>query len=416
MTNSLMPNANPSAGSSPAPKNPPHEGTEVDYAVSESSPARDHGDYQRRRPTLANWLEPENYKWSFRHVHELMPTARVARGERPLPLPRRESSEHLPGIDELIRTGNNTDGLLVIHDGAVVCEAYAQGMRPDDTHMLWSISKSIAGTLAGVLVERGALAPEDDVITHVPELVGTSFEGARVRDLLDMRAGSDYDETHWAGWQAQFGWSPETPPKPDAIAYLASFTTKHEHGGPFVYRSLHTDLLGLVLERAGRAPLPSLISSELWAPMGAESAADLTVDRHGFAAPNTGMSTTLRDLGRFGTLLLTGRTVDGRQIVPVSWIEDTLRGAPDSAAAFAGNKYQAYFPDGFYRNNWWVLAGGGVLVGLGSCGQHLYVDRNASVVVAHFSSLPLELAFEKRAATLAAFRNIADYLGGRPQA
>lgn len=397
-------------------ENPPHEEKEHEYPAEDESPVHDQADRQGRRATLADWMQPGHLSWSFRHLREIIPTARIARGERHSPLARREIDEQLPGVEELLRNGN-TDGLLVLHDGAVVYEAYARGMRPDDTHMLWSASKSIAGTLTGLLVERGALAPEDDVVTHVHELAGTSFEGAKIRDLLDMREGTDYDETEWAAtWAVQFGWLPGTPPEPDAIAWIASFGNRCEHGGPFEYQSILTDVLGLVLERVGGAPLASLIGSELWAPMGAESEADLTVDRHGFPAPNTGISATLRDFGRFGHLMLDGNTVDGRPVVPLSWIEDTVRGGPDSAAAFAHNKYQEYFPNGFYRNQWWVPAGGGVLVGMGSGGQYLYVDRNAGVVIAHFSTLTTELAKERRVTTLAAFRTIADHLSaGAPK-
>ncbi|MFE3572655.1 serine hydrolase, partial [Bacillus subtilis] len=165
----------------------------------------------------------------------------MARGERPSPLPRRETGEQLPGVEELMRNGT-TDGLLVLHQGVVVYEAYARGMRPNDMHIVMSVSKSFAGTLAGVLIERGALAAEDDVVKHIPELAGTSFEGASVRDLLDMRAGTNCADMNldWAEWGPQFGWAPGTPSEPDAIAYLATFGNMHEHGGPIAYRSLHT--------------------------------------------------------------------------------------------------------------------------------------------------------------------------------
>jgi CubicO group peptidase (beta-lactamase class C family) len=147
------------------------------------------------RPTLADWQRPEHIGWSYRHIRELIPTARVAGAAVPSPLPRRLPAAELPGVAELMRTGF-TDGLLVLQDGEVVLEEYGRGMQPDDTHLLQSVSKSITGTLAGVLVERGALVPDDPVVRHVPELAGSSFEGASVRDLLDMRAGTRFDETY----------------------------------------------------------------------------------------------------------------------------------------------------------------------------------------------------------------------------
>ncbi len=137
--------------------------------------------------------------------------------------------------------------------------------------------------------------------------------------------------------------------------------------------------------------------------MGAEPDAEITVDRHGFAAANGGICTTLRDLARFGQLMLDD-AADGRQVVPVSWIADTLRGGPDSVTAFAGNDYEAYFPGGHYRDQWWVSAGERVLVGLGVYGQHPYVDRGAGVAVAKFSAWPTPRDQDPRMTTLADFR------------
>jgi CubicO group peptidase (beta-lactamase class C family) len=365
----------------------------------------------RVRPTLADWQQPEHLAWSFRHVRELIPTARVARGGTPSPLPRREDAGELPGVSELMET-HFTDGLLVLHEGEVVLEAYGRGMRADDTHLLQSVSKSITGTLTGVLAARGALEPEDQVVEHVPELAGTSFDGATVRDLLDMRAGTRFDETYddpdsdIRASEAQFGWAPEPPPAPDALAYLAALGTEREHGGRFEYRSILTDVLGLVLERAGGAPFAELLGRELWAPMGAEFDADVTVDRGGFAVADGGICVTLRDLGRFGQLVLD----EGRSVVPASWIADAREGGEDSGAAFAQDEHAADLPGGHYRSQWWVPAGGRVLLGLGIHGQFLYVDRAARVVIAKLSTWPTPLDDELRAATLATFATIADHL------
>ena len=79
-----------------------------------------------------------------------------------------------------------------------------------------------------------------------------------------------------------------------------------EHGGPFRYRSVLTDVLGWVIERAGGARLSELIAREVWEPMGAEFDAEITVDAHGNAMADGGVCATLRDLARFGQLFADG--------------------------------------------------------------------------------------------------------------
>jgi CubicO group peptidase (beta-lactamase class C family) len=346
-----------------------------------------------------------------------VPTARIARAETPSPLPRAEAAPAgLPA--ERLLADDSLDGLLVLHDGAVVLEDYRRGMRPDDVHLLQSVSKSITGTVAGVLVARGALAPEDAVTRHVPELAGTSFDGASVRDLLDMRAGTRFDENYddpasdIRASEVQFGWTPGARPAPDAPAYLASLPNHRDHGGRFEYRSILTDVLGLVLERAAGVPFAEVVGRELWAPMGAETDAQVTVDAGGFAVADGGICVSLRDLARFGRLVVDGGAVDGRQVVPAAWLDDTLAGAEDSAAAFAADEHAGELPGGHYRNQWWVPADGATLLAMGIHGQFLIADRASRTVMAVLSTWPTPLDPERRRAILDAFGATAAQLAG----
>src|ERR671934_240998 len=164
----------------------------------------------------------------------------------------------------------------------------------------------VISPVAGVLGGRGLLSPADLVTAHVPELEGTSFEGCTVRHLLDMRAGTRFDE-EYANLDADvrvyeqvYLWRPRVDDSlpADATSYFATLANAHEHGGPFEYRSILTDVLGWVIERAAGDRLPDLISRLVWAPMGAESDAEITVDAHGNAMADGGVCCTLRDLAR----------------------------------------------------------------------------------------------------------------------
>jgi CubicO group peptidase (beta-lactamase class C family) len=348
---------------------------------------------------INNWQDPNNTWWGYRHIRELIPTARIARAATPSPLPER-LRDGLAAARVL--EDATTDGVLVLHDGDVVLERYARGMRPDDVHLMQSVSKSITGTLAGILVDNGALAPEDLVTQHVPELAGSSFDGATVRDLLDMRAGTRFDETYddpqsdIRASEAQFRWAPGTPPAADAVAYLRTLGNHREHHSRFEYRSILTDVLGLVLHRAGGAPLAELIGTHLWGPMGAETDAQVTVDGAGFAVADGGICVSLRDLARFGRGVLAG------DLAP-DWIADTRAGGPDSADAFAQDEHTDMLPGGHYRNQWWVPAGGERLIGLGIHGQFLLIDFPGATVMAVQSTWPVSLDDERRGRVFSAF-------------
>jgi CubicO group peptidase (beta-lactamase class C family) len=361
--------------------------------------------------TLANWQDPPFNRWAFQHVRELIPTARISRGTGPARrLPRAERD--LSGIR--FRSGGReltigdllaesyTDGFLVLHRGRIVTEQYFNGMTPDAPHLLMSVSKSVVAAVAGVLAGQARLEPAAPVERIVPELAGTSFAGATVQDLLDMRAGTKFDE-NYANLEADvrtyervYLWRPDTaePRPPDALAYYPTLFNDGKHGGPFRYRSILTDVLGWVLERAGGGRLHELIARLVWQPMGAEFDAEITVDAHGNAMADGGVCATLRDLGRFGLLYGGTRRRSARwSAVPRPWITDTIAGAIDGAEAFLAAADDLRYPSGaHYRNCWWVSEPAVPFFhAAGINGQNVYVHGPSQLVVAKLSTWPSAL-------------------------
>ena len=366
--------------------------------------------------TLANWQDPPFNRWAFQHIRELIPTARIARAAAPAPLPRAERDilgfQFTYGDRELtvaeMLEETYTDGFLVLHQGRIVAEHYFNGMAPDVPHLLMSVSKSVTSAVAGVLAGQGLLRVSTAVEEIVPELGGTSFEGATVQDLLDMRAGTRFDESYEnpeadvRTYERVYLWRPDNgDPRPaDALGYFATLQNDGPHGGPFRYRSILTDVLAWVIERAGGARLHELIARELWQPMGAEFDAEITLDGHGNPMADGGICASLRDLARFGQLYLEG----GRGIVPKDWIEDTIRGAPDGARAFAeGDDSPGYPPGAHYRNCWWIRDRGVPFYqASGINGQNIFVHVPSQTVVAKFSTWPTALSLVAGVTTQAA--------------
>jgi CubicO group peptidase (beta-lactamase class C family) len=380
--------------------------------------------------TLANWQRPPFNRWAFQHVRELIPTARIARGDGPAwDMPRAErdlggirfTAGHFGELTvaELLEK-TYTDGFLVIHGGKIVTERYFNGLRPDTPHLLMSVSKSVTGLLAGALATRNALDVTAPLEAVVPELAGTSFAGATVQQLLDMRTGTRFGEEYddpgsdVATADRVYGWRPDDgKPRPaGALEYFATLGNDGPHGGPFRYRSILTDVLAWVLERAGRDRFHELIAREIWQPMGAEFDAEITVDGYGNALADGGVCATLRDTGRLGLLALRRGRVAGAQLIERAWFDDTIAGAPDGAAAFAAGDFAASYPPGaHYRNGWWVSEPARpAFSALGIFGQHVFVHFPSRTVVVKLSSWPTPLSAPLRRATIAAVAAITDHL------
>ena len=383
--------------------------------------------------TVRNWQAPPFNRWSFQHVRELIPTARIARGSGPAwLLPRYEhdlggvgfATEHFGRltVDELL-DATYTDGFLVIHQGRITTERYFNGLRPDVPHLLMSVSKSVTGLIAGALAGLELLDVMAPVEAIVPELAGTAFEGALVQHLLDMRAGirfrEDYDdpEAEIAVSDQVYGWRPDDG-KPGPVAahgYFATLAGDGPHGAEFRYRSILIDVLAWVLEKAGRARFADLVEQLLWRPMGAEYDADITLDAHGNALADGGISATLRDAGRLGLLALRRGRANGSQVVQAFWFDDTVRGALDGPAAFKAGDGASGYPDGaHYRNGWWVDDPAlPAFSARGINGQLVFVHGPSETVVVKLSSWPSALSTPMRRATDAAVRAITQELAGR---
>ncbi|MGH9020514.1 MAG: serine hydrolase domain-containing protein [Acidimicrobiales bacterium] len=388
-----------------------------------------------RLVTLANWQEPPANRWAFQHVRELVPTAVVRRGTGPVwRLPREEhdlyhvrftSAGRRWTVGELLHV-SETDGFLVLHRGRIATEQYANSMTEETPHLLQSVSKSITAAVAGCLVGRGHLDPAARLDAVVPELADTSFAGATVQHLLDMRSGTrfneDYDDpdADVRVFEQVYLWRPRSLPglPNDALAYFATLANDEAHGGAFRYRSVLTDVMAWVIERAAGARFHEVMARELWGPMGAEFDAEVTLDGHGNAMVDGGICTTLRDLGRVGLLYLNAGRRGRRAVLPRSWVDDTVNGTAESRAAFATSTQSQGFPDNaHYRNYWWVFdRAAPLLYGAGIYGQNLFVHGPTDTVVAKLSTWPTPLDEVKQAATRDATIAIGQYLDDRSTA
>ena len=383
--------------------------------------------FDPRFPTIphAEWDRAPWNRHSFQHVREQVPTALVRRSAAPhswrrapqdVTAIRFEIDGRRPSIAEFLAS-SFTDGFCVVHRGAIVAEHYDNGMNEQSIHLVQSVSKSVTGTVLGVLAARGELEVDAFVTHYLPELEATAYRGATVQQVLDMTSGVFWDEdytapdSHCAQMDVAAGWKRDGKPGWPANMWEQVLTLKAArgpHGRDFSYRSIETDVLGFVLERVSGVRLAELVSRELWVPMGAAEDGCFTVDPCGFACANGGFNASLRDLARFGLLYACGGEVEGRQLVPEQWIRQTYAGNPD---LFTG-AYREVLPRGAYRNQFWLEeAGRHVLLARGVFGQLIYIDPDAEFVAVKLSTWPEFVNPTRTRTALAAVRAIRDALG-----
>jgi CubicO group peptidase (beta-lactamase class C family) len=376
---------------------------------------------------------PRN-RWALSHMRELVPTVNVWRGagrRQDLGAPA-SAGESM--IDDLVfqdlagrrmRWGDSladtyTDGVAVLHRGRLVYERYQGALRPELPHACFSITKSYAATLAATLVHDGVLDRARTVLHYLPEMAGTAYADATLGDVLDMQVGVEYSELYSDPkadiWDyARAGGLRPLPPGHRGPAsfheFLVTLRKEGEHGRAFAYKTVNTEVLCWVMQRAGGAPLAEVLSRRIWSQLGCDEDGYLSVDSTGTAMGGGGLAATLRDMARFGEMLRCDGSLQGKQIVPASVVADIRRGSDRDKFAQAGYTLLGGYS---YRDMWWVTHNEHqAFEARGIHGQRLYIAPVAEMVVARFASHPIAASAANDPITMPALIALGRMLRGR---
>ena len=384
---------------------------------------------QEWRVPLIDWDRPPWNRWSFQNIRQILPTANIKHDKNYIS----SLKYNLQNIEDVTFddvNGDNTtvskmlndtytDGFLVHIDGEIIHESYYNGMQPNSLHIAQSVSKSVTSTVAGILIGRGLLDPNELITHYLPELRNTAWDGAKLQHVFDMTSGVKFGEEYdvrnsdIGKMDVASNWKP-IPEGSDPNEYWPScvwdqmLTLKEkevEHGERFLYRSIETDVIAHAMERVTGKKLADLISDELWQKMGAEEDANITVDSSGYGLSCGGISSSLRDFTRLGILHLNDGALDGNQIIPTDWINDIRSGnhGLDNASL------RSTLPNGKYRNQFWVEDKDKTTVMcIGVFGQLIYIAPEYNMVVVKFSTWPDFLSDEHKINTLSAIHAIAE--------
>ena len=348
------------------------------------------------KPNLTNWRTQPHSAWAFRNVREIIPTAEIQ--NNPKKIWRLKSKQVSFEKESLIAMGKETalDAIVIAKDDSILYEFYANGAKVEDKHILFSVSKSLLGLIAGCLISEGIIRKDDQITDHLPELRGTAFDKATISHALDMRVDVDFDEDYTATegpiidyrYAANWNPAPESMQNLDLKFFFKSLSTKHgSHGGNFHYVSPNTDVLAWLFEQASGRRYNELISDYLWKPLGCESPAYITVDRSGGMRAAGGVCAIPRDLARVGLMLAHNGNKEGKQIIPKLWLKEIYDSGDEDA--WKNGTFKEFFGSRsmHYKSKWYVCNNDGKLLhGFGIHGQYLFVDPVKKLAIAWMSS------------------------------
>ncbi|MBD0020500.1 MULTISPECIES: serine hydrolase domain-containing protein [Gordonia] len=250
-----------------------------------------------------------------------------------------------------------TDALLLMRDGSMIAEFYANGYRRTTAHHGWSTTKSVISTLVGIAVDEGRISSLDEPIErYVPGVRGSAWQGTTIRNILLMRSGVKWDEhtseitandqfLQWIDLALDYHSGGRIGKTRNE--FLLALPRVAPQGTAFNYNSANTQVLGWLLESVYARPLSTTIAEKVWRPTGMEADADIMTDRTGAAVASMSLFARPVDFLRFGELMRNGgQAVGGRQVVSRSWVTEATmnrRPARDAADENVGS----------YGYQWW---------------------------------------------------------------
>jgi len=269
-------------------------------------------------------------------------------------------------------TDRAVTAIVVLSDGEIVYEDYLLGTQQDDLRVSWSVAKSALSLLLGSLHDEGVIPDLDaPVIQYAPELRGSAYDGATIRQVLRMSSGVAFNEDYFDFWS-------DINRMGRVLALGGSmdgFTTgqsgrRGEPGADWLYVSIDTHVLSMVIRGATGHTIPQLLEQRFFRRIGLERDPYYVTDGRGTAFVLGGLNMTTRDYARLGQLVVQDGAWGGQQLVSPDWIaESTVASAPGGR----GYGYQWWLPDD---------AAPGEVYARGVYGQFIWIDRDRDVVIA----------------------------------
>lgn len=228
-----------------------------------------------------------------------------------------------------------TRAVLILQNGRIIGERYADGFDKDTPLIGWSMTKSVVNALVGILVGEGKLSPDEPVPVPEWQKTGDPRKKITLNELLHMSSGLAWKESYAPADDATY----MLLRAPDMAAFAAKKELAADPGTKWHYSSGNTSIISRIIRRViGEADYLSFPRRKLFEPTGMRSAV-MELDASGTFAGSSFMYATARDWAKLGQLYLQDGIWAGRRILPESWVKYSTTPAPQAP----DRKYGAHF-------------------------------------------------------------------------
>ena len=334
-------------------------------------------------------FDKEKIVYNFTHFNTITSTSEVQKASTPYRFSKGDSFE-LPKEfrnggqvfnTEAFIDSSQTMGFLVLQNDTLRYENYYTGHTESTRHISWSVAKSFVSALMGIAIEEGHIKSiEQKTEEYLPEVIGSGYEGVRIKDLLQMSSGVAFNEDYGDFNSDINRWGRSFALGGSQDEFVTTLINEKPPGTFNHYVSINTHVLGMIIVRSTGKSLTEYMQEKLWNKIGAEHNAYWIVDDAGMEMALGGLNITLRDYAKMGQLFLRKGNWNGTQIIPEKWIKESTT-PMDTHVMPGDNPNSSHSPFG-YGYQWWIPEGNeGEFLARGVYNQYIYINPTTETVI-----------------------------------
>ena len=277
------------------------------------------------------------------------------------------SSENINILMDLSFSDNATQAVVVVKNGKIISEKYADGYDVNSHGTSWSMAKSYYAALIGISVDRGEIESLDDTVANYLEYFNDERSRITIRDLLDMSSGLDFPSHEH---EKMFFQS-------DHLAYAKKIGVEKEAGLKFEYNNVNSMLLGDILLKATGKKADVLFEERILQPLGINDY-KLWKDEMGNVMTYCCVDMSARNYSKLGLLFSKNGIWNDQQIISKEFVNETFQVVWDTSYGSWTRHKRGY------SLHWWVSAHDEnfkIFNTSGKFGQFTFVDRENDIIV-----------------------------------
>jgi CubicO group peptidase (beta-lactamase class C family) len=278
---------------------------------------------------------------------------------------------------DLFLRDHKTLAFLIIRNDSLLYQYYDESRTDASIVTSFSVAKAFISALVGIAISEGKIpGTNTSIVSYFPELTNQGFEQVTIDHLLDHTSGIHYKEIkNHVGGNLEFYWGK------DLSRDIFNIHPVFRPGEHFEYSNINTQLLAMILERATGMTVSKYLQEKIWEPIGMESPATWSLSNSGPDGIEKAfccLNARATDFAKFGRLYLNHGNWNGKQIIPESWIEQSLKSSKENGQRLT------------YHYNWGIGPKKyGSFYAIGLYGQLIYVYPEKNVIIVRFGKADL---------------------------